>query len=189
MRKRTVLIAAMLAVAAAAVIASVLGLGPFGSTTPEEPAQPTTSTTPEPTTAPSSSLVDPTPSPTTPSTKPEPSDEPTVEPTASDEPTSPPTGNVDVILVYAAWDAPSASVEASAYVTAFEEAATCTLTLTQGPRTLTKTIDALQDVSTMSCGGLQVAGSGLTPGTWEVVVSYASASSSGTSAPTEVIVP
>ena len=96
---------------------------------------------------------------------------------------------VDVVVTYADWSAADRVVEAGAYVTVVEEPGTCTLKLTSGGRSATSSIPALTDASTMSCGGLTVPRDKLASGTWTAVVLYESATSAGTSAPSEVVVP
>jgi len=117
----------------------------------------------------------------------------TTEPPASvvtDAPTTAGKGRADVAVSYAAWDATSSSVEVDAYVGALvEDGGTCRLTLTKGPVTRTVSGAASADATTTICDPLSVAGAQLSTGTWRVVVAYRSASSSGTAAPVEVVVP
>ncbi|MBI9114778.1 hypothetical protein [Sanguibacter suaedae] len=180
--------AVVLVLAAALGAAALTGWGPFSdepTATPAQSASPTSAapTETDPSTPPASTA------------DPEPTEEPTEaytepaeEPTS--EPTSPPPGTtVDVVITFADWVPEAAAIEASAYVTTIDESGSCTLKLTSGSTTRTATIPALLDASTMSCGGILIPGSALSSGTWTAVVTYESASSSGSSAPAEVVVP
>lgn len=196
-RRRTALVISLsviLLLGIAVGVAALSGWGPFGDGDPDPTSSPTatasaTATETTGTTAPPA----PSPSPTATATQTAPAETtgPSAEPTDDPvDPTTPPgTDTASVLITYASWEDSSSSVEVGAYAALVEPAATCTLTLTQGSITRTQTIDALTDVSTMSCGGFQVARSELTPGTWTAVVTYGSATSSGTSAPVEVTVP
>ena len=109
---------------------------------------------------------------------------------ATDEPGAAPDGSADVVLTFAHWDAGSASVQVGGYVGGLiEDGGTCTLTLTNGSQSLTVTAAASADASTTICGPLTVPGSQLAPGSWRTVVTYHSATTTGTSDPAEVTVP
>lgn len=195
-RRRTALVislSVLLLLGIATSVAALRGWGPFTaepvgpepvpSTTTEDavPAEPT----PASPTAPA-----PTAQPANPSEPDEPVGPTTEAADPSVEPTAP--GGTDaatVVITYAGWEGASTSVEAGAYAALLEPAGTCTLTLTQGPVIKTQTIDALTDVSTMSCGGFQISGADLATGTWTAVVTYESGTSKGTSAPVDVVVP
>lgn len=113
-------------------------------------------------------------------------------PSASEVPAPTVTANrrtVDVVVTYLDWSASDRVVEAGAYATAVEQPGSCTLTLTSGGQTVTSSIPALTDASTMSCGGITVPRERLSSGTWTAVVIYESATSVGTSAPIEVVIP
>lgn len=96
---------------------------------------------------------------------------------------------VDVVVTYSDWSTSDHVVEVGAYAAVVEESGSCTLKLTSGSKTVTSSIKALTDASTMSCGGLTVPGDKLSSGTWTAVVIYESATSAGTSAPVKVVVP
>ncbi|SDD82253.1 hypothetical protein SAMN05216410_0223 [Sanguibacter gelidistatuariae] len=80
-------------------------------------------------------------------------------------------------------------MEVGAYAAVVENTGQCTLTLTKGTTVRSQTLDALSDVSTMSCGGFLIPGSDLSTGTWSAIVTYVSERSSGQSDPIEVTVP
>jgi hypothetical protein len=88
-----------------------------------------------------------------------------------------------VNVTFYGWDATRQVVQVGGYVTGvIESGGTCTLTLTQGGRTVTGSGPARPDATTTSCGALTVAGSQLGSGSWSAVLSYRSADHTGTSA-------
>lgn len=196
-RRRTAIVISLsviLLLGVAAGIAALAGWGPFRDGAPDPVASPTASTTaPEPEPTGTTTSPAPSPSPTATATQPAPTDpaSPSSDPTDDPVAPAPPAGtdSATVLITYASWEDASTSVEVGAYAALVEPAATCTLSLSQGSVTRSQTIDALTDVSTMSCGGFQVARSELAPGTWTAVVTYESVTSSGASAPVEVTVP
>jgi hypothetical protein len=98
--------------------------------------------------------------------------------------------DTDVVLSTASWDAGTATVQIGGYVSPLvEDGGTCTAELKRGDRTMTVEGPATPDASTTVCGGLEIAGAQLQPGSWQVVLSYASAQRSGSSAPMTVEVP
>ena len=99
-------------------------------------------------------------------------------------------GSVDVTVTYADWEDSTDAVEVSGFVSGVvEPGGTCRLTLTRGQRTAVVETPGEPDASTTVCGTLSVPGSELSEGTWEAVLSYESATSSGASAPADVTVP
>ena len=117
---------------------------------------------------------------------------PAADPTdvATDAPVTPETGaDVTVLITYADWNSSASVVEAAGYAGVVESGGTCTLTLSGSGGTATTTVPAEADASTTVCGGLQVPRSQLAAGTWQAVLSYASATSTGSSDPVEVTVP
>jgi hypothetical protein len=115
--------------------------------------------------------------------------EPAQDDTETESGPAPSGGAVDVVITYAGWAPDGTGVEVSAYAAAVEGAGTCTLTLTKGTAARSQTIDALVDVSTMSCGGFLIPAGQVPTGTWTAVVAYSSATSTGQSNPIEVVVP
>jgi len=193
-RRRTALVISLsviLLVGIATGVAALAGWGPFDHGTPRPVPSPTISAT-SPAPEATSTMQPPAPSeePSGAATETAPAEPVGPSPEPTDDP-APPAGTdtATVLITYASWEDTSSSVEVGAYAALVEPAATCTLTLTQGSETRSQTIDALTDVSTMSCGGFEVARSELAPGTWTAVVTYGSATSAGTSAPVEVTVP
>jgi hypothetical protein len=113
------------------------------------------------------------------------------EPTkvATDTPVPSSHGNqVQVVLTYAGFDAPSGTVQANGLVAGvIEDGGTCTLTLTRGSDVVTARSTAGADATTTTCGLLET-GTGLAAGTWQAVLSYTSDSATGTSQTMAVVV-
>jgi hypothetical protein len=111
-------------------------------------------------------------------------------PVATDEQQTPLGGNVDVEVTFAGWDDVAAGVEVSGYVSGVVEAGgTCTLALSRGSTTRTAQGSGDSDASTTTCGTLQIPGTDLSAGEWTAVLTYASATSSGSSVGAPVQVP
>ncbi|MCZ2806482.1 hypothetical protein O2W18_15335 [Modestobacter sp. VKM Ac-2983] len=105
------------------------------------------------------------------------------EPTevATEAPVEDSDGNVLVVLTYAGQDESTGVVQANGYVRGvIEEGGTCSLTLTRGDTEVIATTNATADATTTSCGLLETSPD-LAAGTWEAVLSYASAGAEGTS--------
>jgi hypothetical protein len=123
--------------------------------------------------------------PTTAAPEPDPTGVATDSPVATEA-----DGDVSVLITYADWDASSATVQAGATVSGvIEDGGTCTLELSSGASTVSASVTAVADAASTSCGRLEVPRAQLSPGTWQAVVSYRSASATGSSDPTEVVVP
>ena len=98
--------------------------------------------------------------------------------------------DASIFITYSGWDAGNRVVEVDGYVQqVVEDGGTCTLTLTKGGASATASRPATADVSSTSCGALTVPADQLSSGTWSAVVSYASSTSQGSSAPLDVQVP
>lgn len=146
-------------------------------------ASPTTGTTPSPTSA-AATAGGPTPVATRDaggeggegSAPPAPSP-PAASPTAAPAPLLETT-----VTIVSAAVAPSGDVEVGAFATALEDAGTCTLTATSGRTSRVVTSAAVPDATTTSCGYLAFPAGRLEPGPWDLVVTYTSATSHGTSA-------
>lgn len=154
--------------------------------TPDAPETSDSSASPEPTTAAPST---PEPSRSTPVDEPsQPGSEPPVAPTtgttATAEPSTPASGggSVPVNLTFAAWDAASGSVAVGAYVET-SVPGECTLEVSLVDVRLTTTSATVPDVTTTSCGDLEIDLTGQPTGPWQAVVSYSAGSGgiSGTS--------
>lgn len=188
-RRRTALIlslSAILLLGIAVGAAALAGWGPFAEDV-STPGASATEAAPTDTPESPAPAESPEPTPPAPSSSAEPSKAPGTDETDPEPPAG--TDSATVVITYADWEASTSSVEVGAYAALVDPAGSCTLTLTRDATTRVQTIDALADVSTMSCGGFQVGRADLTPGTWSAVVTYASSGSSGTSAPVEVVVP
>jgi hypothetical protein len=112
---------------------------------------------------------------------------PVGRPVATDTPAPRTT---DVVLSFVGFDKATAAVEAGGYLSpVVESGGTCTLSLTQGSRTVTAVSPAQADASTTSCGNLSVPRAHLAPGTWTAVLHYSSRTTTGKSAPMPVAVP
>jgi len=132
--------------------------------------------------------------PTEPATE---TEQPTTPPddAATDAPTTPPApepGNlaaVTVTMSYWGADPADGSAFGNGYADTIETGATCTLVMTQGSSTVRAEASATADASTTSCGEMTVPSSELSPGTWSAHIEYTSPTSSGQSAPVEIVVP
>jgi hypothetical protein len=108
---------------------------------------------------------------------------------ATDAPVKRRSGQVDVLLTYAGFDQATGTVQAAGFVAGvLEDGGTCTLTLTKGGQEVTATSPASADATTTMCGLLETP-PGLAAGTWDAVLTYASAAADGESRSTEVSVP
>ncbi len=63
---------------------------------------------------------------------------------------------------------------------------TCTVTLTRGTATVTKSFAASPGPSSTDCGAMTVSSPTLTSGSWSLTIAYSSPRARGTSSPTEV---
>ena len=101
---------------------------------------------------------------------------------ATDEPVVASGPEVPVTVTFYGWNPSERVVQVGGYVAGVvEEGGVCTLTLTKGGRSVTGTTEAVADASTTACGAVTVPGSKVSAGTWQAVLSYASAGHSGTS--------
>jgi len=109
------------------------------------------------------------------------------EPVATDTPVVVTTEDVPVVVTYYGWNATAKDVEVGGYVEGVvEDGGVCTLTLTKGASTVRGDKSAVADASTTSCGELQVPGDAVSAGTWQAVLTYASAGHTGTSETVDV---
>ncbi len=106
-----------------------------------------------------------------------PSDESTERPDASPAPTP---DEVEVVVTFAGWNAPTTAAEVGAYVPRVETGGRCTLVLTSagGTRAEVESV-AEPDATSTSCGLLSVPGERLAAGTWTGTVTYTSPTASG----------
>lgn len=88
--------------------------------------------------------------------------------------------NVPVVITYWGINEDNKTFESSAYANTLATSGTCTMTLNKGFESASVTIDALPNVSTMSCGDLSIDLSELSKGTWQMTVTYSSDESRGT---------
>jgi hypothetical protein len=108
---------------------------------------------------------------------------------ATDTPVVVTADRVPVVVTYSGYNATAGAVQMGGYVSGVvEDGGTCTLTLTQGGARVAATSRASADATTTTCAELRVPGAKLAPGTWQAVLSYASATHVGTAAavPVEV---
>jgi hypothetical protein len=110
---------------------------------------------------------------------------------ATDPPPDASTGEVaDVVITVARWHGDASEVQAGGYVRGvLEREGECTLTLTRDGQQVQASTTAEPDAKTMACGLLSIPRDQLTSGTWTAVLSYASETTSGESATSEVDVP
>lgn len=107
-------------------------------------------------------------------------------PSDTQKPTPEPSVGIELsaTIVVAGVDPDGAHVSASGYVVgAVENGGTCTFTFTGGGSPVTVSSSGMADRSTTSCGLVQATIDRFTPGSWNVVLTYSSATSSATSAP------
>ncbi|UFS57754.1 hypothetical protein [Subtercola endophyticus] len=155
---------------------------PAASPTPTATASPTATRTPTPTPS-----VTPLPT-ATPTATPTPTPSATTAPAPS--PTTLPPGVVSPFITSAGWDAANSGISVSAFVPSIvESGGTCTITATLGSIVTTDSYDATASATTTDCGTHLMTSNTLTSGSWQVTVSYTSATSSGTSAASEVVIP
>jgi hypothetical protein len=92
---------------------------------------------------------------------------------------------VEVVVTYSQWNASTGTVTTGGYVSGLvESGGTCTVTLSHDDDVLTGTAEAFADAASTACAEVAIpvpAG-----GDWQVVLSYESATTSGTSAPGQV---
>jgi hypothetical protein len=180
---------AILAGAAAVLVAG--GAATWWWAAADEPAPrpapgATASTTPAPVpaTPTGTPLATAEPAPAEPAPVPDPA--PSADPGPRPEP-APGAAGVEVVTTYAGWNALSGAVEVGAYVPVVESDGVCTLELTGPGGERRAQATGTPDVSSTACGELSL--TGLAPGSWQALVTYDSARSTGTSAPVTVEVP
>ena len=180
-RRRGVAVLTVAAVAGAGVAAGVfLTRGTPGDADASSAAAPTTSPAPL---GDETGFEDVSPTPTA-SIGPDPDTGQTV---ATDAPDVVTTSEVPVTITWFGYDPASKQVQLAGFVGGVvEDGGVCTLILTKGGTTVRGDKDAVADASTTSCGELDVAGSKLSPGTWQAVLTYASAGHTGTSETVDV---
>lgn len=101
---------------------------------------------------------------------------------------SAPTSALAVEITWLEWDATAAVARGSAVVQGVVEAGgTCTITAEGPGQAATVESPAEPDAASTICGGWEL--TGLESGTWDVVVHYASSTSTGVSPATELVVP
>jgi hypothetical protein len=106
---------------------------------------------------------------------------------ATDTPVVVTATSVPVVVTYSGWNAAAGAVQVGGFASGVvEDGGACTLTLTLGATRVSATAAAVADASTTACGQLSVPGSKLANGTWQAVLSYASASHTGRAAPVAV---
>lgn len=89
---------------------------------------------------------------------------------------------VEPVISYA--DQYDAAIEASAFVPdIFEDGGTCTLNLTHGSSTVTKTATATKNATTTRCTTFTFPAKELSSGQWTATVTYSSNTAQGTSQP------
>lgn len=127
---------------------------------------------------------------TTPAPRTEVTEPPAGVPAATDAEPVTAGGTVDVVVSWSGWVDDQTGVEVDGFVVGVvESGGTCTLTLTRGETSLSATSAAEPDASTTLCAPLYLAGADVAAGSWDAVLSYTSASSTGVSAPAVVAVP
>jgi hypothetical protein len=113
-------------------------------------------------------------------------------PSASARPSSTAAALRSVVVnpTYSGWDPQAAAVVAGGFIAdVVENGGTCTLTLTRDGVVASGSAEATADASTTSCGEVRAGGAEVGSGTWEAVLSYSSARSTGESDVFTVVVP
>jgi hypothetical protein len=113
-------------------------------------------------------------------------------PSGSARPSSTAAAQRSVVVnpTYSGWDPQAGSVVAGGFVAdVVENGGTCTLTLTRDGVVASGSAEATADASTTSCGEVRAGDADLGSGTWDAVLSYASARSTGESDVFTVVVP
>jgi hypothetical protein len=189
-----VAVAAVGAVVAAALAVSGGDATPADTTTVADGVVGTATSAPEnagvAATDTSGAVVPATPASTTPAPRTEVTEPPAGVPAATDAEPVTAGGTVDVVVSWSGWVDDQTGVEVDGFVVGVvESGGTCTLTLTRGETSLSATSAAEPDASTTLCAPLYLAGADVAAGSWDAVLSYTSASSTGVSAPAVVAVP
>ena len=175
----------LLLVAAAIVSANALGRA-RGDTVPPAPGSTTSPAAAQVTTPPTKAAA--TTAPVTPSSAPaSASPAPTQTRATTTSPTSPASQLPRVTVVVVTASGHVGAVSVSGYAGVVEDGGTCTLTLTHGGVTVTASTAASPDVTTTDCA-FAVRDARLTPGTWQAVLGYTSAKSTGASTPTSMTI-
>ncbi len=86
---------------------------------------------------------------------------------------------VSVVITSLQQNTTTQAVEARSYANTFNNSGTCTLILAKGSSVVSTSGQAIQNVSTMSCGKLEIARSKLSAGLWAVTLTYNSGNISG----------
>jgi hypothetical protein len=109
---------------------------------------------------------------------------------AMDPPAKTDGGDVDVVITQGGWGPSGTAVEVSGYVAGVvENGGTCRVTLSRDGETVSAEHEGLADATTTACGAIEVGDEDMTSGWWRAVLSYESPTSTGASAPTDVLVP
>lgn len=109
---------------------------------------------------------------------------------ATDERAPTSGGEVSVQITQAGWGTSGTAVEVSGFVSGVvEDGGTCRVTLTHDGETVTGENAGLADATTTVCGVIEVGDVEMSSGWWQAVLSYESATSTGTSRPADVLVP
>lgn len=99
-------------------------------------------------------------------------------------------GAVSVMVTHGGWVPPDGPVEVDGFVTGVvEDGGTCRVTLTRDGEELTAEGVGAADATTTICPSVSLGDAELAAGTWQAVLSYSSPTSTGASAPMEILVP
>jgi hypothetical protein len=111
-------------------------------------------------------------------------------PTTTPAPAKPSTARVSPQLTYFGWNEAIGGVDAGGIITSIvESGGTCTLILTKDGTEVAASSEAIDNVTSTSCGEMVVPGGELSPGSWRTVLSYESDTAQGVSDPVQVEVP
>lgn len=111
-------------------------------------------------------------------------------PQQPDKTTPGPTATPQAVIVVAGADLDGLNVSASGYVAGVvEDGGTCTFVFTRPEQRLESSRESVSNVTTTSCGFVQVPIAQFTKGTWQVVLTYTSGALTVTSPPTDLEIP
>jgi hypothetical protein len=109
---------------------------------------------------------------------------------ATDDPVPTSGGEVTPVITQAGWAPSGTAVEVSGFVQGvIEDGGTCRITLTHDGQSVTAEREGLADATTTACGSVELGDAEMDSGWWQAVLTYESSTSSGSSAPVDVLVP
>jgi hypothetical protein len=109
---------------------------------------------------------------------------------ATDDPLPTSGGEVTPVITQAGWAPSGTAIEVSGFVQGvIEDGGTCLIELTHDGQTVSAEREGLADATTTTCGSVELGDAEMDSGWWQAVLIYESPTSSGSSAPVDVLVP